>query len=79
VVLINIFGGILRCDLLAQGVVKAANKLNMTLPLVIRMKGTNVEEGKAILKASSLTFTLADTLEEAAQATMASLKTAVPA
>jgi succinyl-CoA synthetase beta subunit len=60
-------------------VVKAANKLNMTLPLVIRMKGTNVEEGKAILQASNLTFTLADTLEEAAYATMASLKTAVPA
>lgn len=79
VVLINIFGGILRCDLLAQGVIKAANKLNMKLPLVIRMKGTNVEEGKALLKASTLTFTLADTLEEAAQATMASLKTAVPA
>jgi succinyl-CoA synthetase beta subunit len=67
--LINIFGGILRCDLLAEGVVKAANKLDVTLPIVIRMEGTNVAEGKAILQASSLKFRVADTMKEAAEQT----------
>jgi succinyl-CoA synthetase beta subunit len=74
VVFINIFGGILRCDLLAQGVVKAAQKLNMALPLVIRMKGTNYEQGKAILAASGIQYQLADTMEEGAQKVVACLK-----
>lgn len=74
VVFINIFGGILRCDLLAQGVVKAAQKLGMSLPLVIRMKGTNYEEGKAIFAASGIRYTLADTMEEGAQAVVNALK-----
>ena len=79
VVFINIFGGILRCDLLATGVVKAAKKLNMQLPLVIRMKGTNVEEGKRILAESGLNFTAEDQMADAAQAVVDSLKQAVPA
>jgi len=65
-VLINIFGGILRCDLLANGVVKAAQKLDVKIPIVIRMKGTNVAEGKRILAESPLKFEVAETLKEAA-------------
>ncbi|MBK8189897.1 MAG: ADP-forming succinate--CoA ligase subunit beta [Vampirovibrionales bacterium] len=67
-VLINIFGGILRCDLLAEGVVAAAQKLNVSAPIVIRMKGTNVERGKQILAESALQFTVAETMGEAAEA-----------
>ena len=67
VVFINIFGGILRCDKLASGVVKAAKKLDMKVPLVIRMKGTNVEEGKRILAESGITYAAADTMEEGAE------------
>ncbi|MBY0449021.1 MAG: ADP-forming succinate--CoA ligase subunit beta [Cyanobacteria bacterium] len=74
VVFINIFGGILRCDLLADGVVKAASKLDMKLPLVIRMKGTNVAEGKAILSGSGLKYAVAETMEEAAKAVVAAIK-----
>ncbi len=66
-VLINIFGGILRCDLLAEGVVAAAKKLDMKIPLVIRMKGTNVEKGKEILAGSDLEFAVAETMKEAAE------------
>ncbi|MBX2861292.1 MAG: ADP-forming succinate--CoA ligase subunit beta [Vampirovibrio sp.] len=66
-IFINIFGGILRCDLLAEGVVAAASKLNITLPIVIRMKGTNMEEGKKILADSGLKFEVADTMKEGAE------------
>ncbi len=66
-VLINIFGGILRCDLLAEGVVAAAKKLEMKIPLVIRMKGTNVDQGKEILANSDLEFAVAETMKEAAE------------
>jgi succinyl-CoA synthetase beta subunit len=65
--LINIFGGILRCDLLAEGVVAAARKLDVKIPIVVRMEGTNVEEGKAILQQSGLAFALADGMQDAAQ------------
>jgi succinyl-CoA synthetase beta subunit len=65
-VLINIFGGILRCDVLAQGVIAAVKDLSVTMPIVIRMEGTNVEEGKAMLKESGLNFTTADSMSEAA-------------
>jgi succinyl-CoA synthetase beta subunit len=68
VVFINIFGGILRCDLLAEGVVAAANKLKMKQPIVIRMKGTNVERGKQILADSGMPMTVAETMHEAAEA-----------
>ena len=79
VVFINIFGGILRCDLLAQGVVKAAKKLNMTLPLVIRMKGTNVEQGKAILAESGLRYEVAEAMGEAAEKVVACLSSSCAA
>ena len=66
-ILINIFGGIMRCDVLAKGVVEAAKKTNLTLPLVVRLAGTNVELGKEILKRSNLKIISADNLSEAAK------------
>ncbi|MCZ6696253.1 MAG: ADP-forming succinate--CoA ligase subunit beta [Acidobacteria bacterium] len=66
-VLINIFGGILRCDILAEGIVDAARKMDVTVPMVVRLDGTNVEEGRKILKAAKLNFTLADGMLDAAQ------------
>jgi succinyl-CoA synthetase beta subunit len=70
-VLINIFGGILRCDVLAQGVIAAVRDLGVPVPIVIRMKGTNVEEGKRLLAESGLNFTTADTMGEAATSVVA--------
>ncbi len=66
-VLINIFGGILRCDRLATGVVAAARELNIRVPVVVRMEGTNVEEGRRILTESGLNFTVAENMRDAAQ------------
>jgi len=66
-VLINIFGGILRCDVLASGVVQAAERVGLNVPVVIRMEGTNVEEGRRILADSGLDFRLAKDLNEASQ------------
>lgn len=74
VVFINIFGGILRCDKLASGVVKAAKALDMKLPIVIRMKGTNVDLGKQILAESGVRYEVGETLEEAAEKVVACLK-----
>ena len=65
-VLINIFGGILRCDVLAQGVIAAVKELGVPVPIVIRMEGTNVDEGKRLLKESAMNFTTADSMDEAA-------------
>jgi succinyl-CoA synthetase beta subunit len=65
-VLINIFGGILRCDVLAQGVIAAVKELGVPVPIVIRMEGTNVDEGKRLLKESGMNFTTADSMGEAA-------------
>jgi succinyl-CoA synthetase beta subunit len=66
-VLINIFGGILRCDTLAAGVVKAARELSVKAPVVVRMEGTNVEQGRRILMESGLNFTVADGMRDAAE------------
>jgi succinyl-CoA synthetase beta subunit len=66
-VLINIFGGILRCDVLATGVVNAARELGISLPVVIRMEGTNVEEGKKIIRESGFNFLVADGMKDAAE------------
>jgi succinyl-CoA synthetase beta subunit len=66
-VLINIFGGILRCDVLAQGVIAAVKELGVRMPIIIRMEGTNVDEGKRLLKESALNFTTADSMDEAAE------------
>ncbi|HXZ81437.1 MAG TPA: ADP-forming succinate--CoA ligase subunit beta [Terriglobales bacterium] len=75
-VLINIFGGILRVDTLANGVVAAARKTNIQLPIVLRLEGTNVEEGRQILKESGLNFTVADTMKDAAERVVAAAKAA---
>lgn len=73
-IFINIFGGILRVDTLANGVVAAANKLNVTLPIVLRLEGTNVEEGRKILKDSGLNFQVGTTMKEAADLAVAAAK-----
>jgi succinyl-CoA synthetase beta subunit len=65
-ILINIFGGILRCDVLAEGVVQAARKTGINVPVVIRMQGTNVEKGREILAASGLNLITAVDLNDAA-------------
>jgi succinyl-CoA synthetase beta subunit len=70
-VLINIFGGILRCDVLAQGVVAAVKELGVPVPIVIRMEGTNVDEGKRLLRESGMKLTTADSMGEAATAVVA--------
>jgi succinyl-CoA synthetase beta subunit len=70
-VLINIFGGILRCDILASGVIAAVKELGVPVPIVIRMKGTNVEAGKQMLADSGLNFTTADTMSDAADRVVA--------
>jgi succinyl-CoA synthetase beta subunit len=66
-VLINIFGGILRCDVLATGVVNAARELGIGVPIVVRMEGTNVEKGREILTSSGFNFTVADGMKDAAE------------
>ncbi len=73
-ILINIFGGILRCDVLAEGVVQAAQKTGITVPVVIRMEGTNVEEGRRILAASGLNLVTAVDLKDAANKIAAIVK-----
>jgi len=66
-IFINIFGGILRCDILANGVVAAAKKLNLKIPVIIRMEGTNMEEGHRILKESGLNFIVGDGMKDSAK------------
>jgi len=75
-VLINIFGGILRVDTLANGVVEAARKTHIQLPIVLRLEGTNVEQGREILKQSGLNFTVAETMKDAAEKVVAAAKRA---
>ena len=75
-VLINIFGGILRVDTLAAGVVEAAKKTNLQLPVVLRLEGTNVQEGKKILMESGLNFVVAETMKDAADRVVAAAKSA---
>ena len=65
-VLINVFGGILRCDVFAQGVLQAVANVQVTVPVVVRMEGTNVEEGRQILAESGLNFRIADSMADAA-------------
>ena len=70
-VLINIFGGILRVDTLASGVVKAARKIGIKLPVVLRLEGTNVEKGREILQNSGFNFVVAETMKDAAEKVVA--------
>jgi len=73
-VLVNIFGGIMRCDIVAGGIVKAAKEIGIKVPVVVRLEGTNVEEGKAILAASGLNLIVAADLKDAATKVVASIK-----
>ena len=66
-ILVNIFGGIMRCDVIAEGVVAAVKEVGLKVPLVVRLEGTNVELGKQILKQSGLNVIPADDLDDAAQ------------
>jgi succinyl-CoA synthetase beta subunit len=75
-ILVNIFGGIMRCDIIAEGVVAAARELGLKVPLVVRLEGTNVELGKKILKQSGLKITSADNLADAAQKIVKAVKEA---
>ena len=75
-VLINIFGGILRVDTLANGLVEAARKTNIQLPIVLRLEGTNVEKGREILRDSGINFIVADTMKDAAEKVVAAAKSA---
>ncbi len=75
-VLINIFGGILRVDTLANGLVEAARKTNIQLPIVLRLEGTNVEKGREILKESGINFIVADTMKDAAEKVVAAARAA---
>jgi len=66
-VLVNIFGGILRCDVLAEGLIEAARKVVLQVPLIIRLEGTNVERGRELLNQSGLDFIVSPTMAEAAK------------
>ena len=73
-ILINIFGGIMRCDVLAQGVVDAAKEIKIKVPLVVRLAGTNFEEGKRILQNSGLKIISANDLSDAAKKVVEAIK-----
>jgi succinyl-CoA synthetase beta subunit len=75
-ILVNIFGGIMRCDIIADGIVAAAKEVNLSVPLVVRLEGTNVEKGKEILAASGLPIVSADNLGDAAQKIVGQVKLA---
>jgi len=73
-ILVNIFGGIMKCDVIAEGVIAAVKETNLAVPLVVRLEGTNVEMGKEIIKNSGLTVPPADALDDAAQKIVAAVK-----
>ena len=73
-ILVNIFGGIMRCDVIADGVITACKAVNLSVPLVVRMKGTNEEIGKKMLAESGLPIISANTMAEAAEKVVASVK-----
>ncbi len=73
-ILVNIFGGIMKCDVIAEGVIQAVKETNLSVPLVVRLEGTNVEQGKAILAGSDLNIIPADDLDDAAQKIVSAVK-----
>ena len=73
-IFINIFGGILRCDILARGVVAATKKLHIKIPIVERMEGTNMEQGHQILKDSGMNFAIGDGMKDGAQKVVKAIK-----
>jgi succinyl-CoA synthetase beta subunit len=78
-ILVNIFGGIMRCDIIAEGIVAAAREVSLNVPLVVRLEGTNVQQGKDILASSGLPIVAANDLGDAARKIVAEVKEAVPA
>ena len=75
-ILVNIFGGIMKCDTIAEGVISASKAVGLAVPLVVRMKGTNEDLGKKLLAESGLPIIAADTMAEAAQKVVAATKSA---
>ncbi|HEY8262639.1 MAG TPA: succinate--CoA ligase subunit beta, partial [Methylosinus sp.] len=73
-ILVNIFGGIMRCDVIAEGVIAAVKEVGLAVPLVVRLEGTNVELGKSIIAASGLDVIPADDLDDAAQKIVAAVR-----
>ena len=73
-ILVNIFGGIMRCDVIAEGVVQATKEVGLKVPLVVRLEGTNVDEGKEIIEQSGLNVITADNLNDAAAKIVAQIK-----
>ena len=73
-ILINIFGGIMKCDIIAEGVVAAVKEVGLTVPLVVRLEGTNVDAGKKIITESGLNVLPADNLDDAAQKIVKAVK-----
>jgi succinyl-CoA synthetase beta subunit len=73
-ILVNIFGGIMRCDVIAQGIIEASKAVSLKVPLVVRMKGTNEQQGKALLAQSGLPIITANDMAEAAQKVVAAAK-----
>jgi succinyl-CoA synthetase beta subunit len=73
-ILVNIFGGIMRCDVIAEGVIAAARDVDLTVPLVVRLEGTNVELGKTILRDSGLPILSANHLADAAEKVVAAVR-----
>jgi succinyl-CoA synthetase beta subunit len=76
-VLINIFGGIMRCDIIAEGIIAAAREMKIAMPLIVRLEGTNVARGKELLAQSGLAITPADDLDDAAKKAVAAVRHAV--
>jgi succinyl-CoA synthetase beta subunit len=75
-ILVNIFGGIMRCDIIAEGVVAVVKDVGLQVPLVVRLEGTNVDKGKEIINSSGLNVITADDLDDAAQKIVAAVKEA---
>jgi len=75
-ILVNIFGGIMRCDVIAEGVVAAAKELGLSVPLVVRLEGTNVEKGKEIMASSGIDIVPADNLRDAAEKVVKAMREA---
>jgi len=73
-ILVNIFGGIMKCDVIAEGVVAAVKQVGLEVPLVVRLEGTNVEQGKKIISESGLDVVPADNLDDAAQKIVKAVK-----
>jgi len=73
-ILVNIFGGIMKCDVIAQGIINAAKTVHLSVPLVVRLEGTNVEKGKGLLKESGVALITADDLADAAEKAVAAAK-----